>query len=210
MNMMATKKRSPQQRTVRGEKMKRFLEALEGAALSVMDLGIAMLVLPYGASYGSFERVRGELARDRELAKESRREWQRYWSMLTYLKKTGLVAETPVSGGVAKLILTKLGLERLAEFRDNPAVSYAPSRYHGKPSKKVVIIAFDVPERERRKRDWLRAVLVQVGFQMVQQSVFVGKVVIPQQLLDDLEALRLIPYIQIFSVTDRGTLRSLV
>ncbi|MDO8470170.1 MAG: CRISPR-associated endonuclease Cas2 [bacterium] len=208
--MAPKKKRVPEQRVVRGAKTKAILEALEGAALSVMDLGIAMLVLPCGASRGSFERVRGELVRDRELAKESSREWQRYWSMLTHLKKTGLVAETRVSGGAAKLILTKFGLERLVEFRSNLAVSYAPDRYRGEPSKKVVIVAFDVPERERRKRDWLRAVLIQLGFHKVQQSVFVGKVVIPQVLLDNVAELGLIPHIQIFSVTERGTLRSLV
>ena len=72
-----------------------------------------------------------------------------------------------------------------------------------------MIVVFDVPEKERRKRDWLRSVLKRLELKMVQKSVWIGKVKIPKELLDDLFNLKLLDYVEIFEVSKSGSLRQL-
>ena len=70
-----------------------------------------------------------------------------------------------------------------------------------------MIVSFDVPEKEKRKRGWLRSTLKNLGFRMLQKSVWIGKVKIPEAYLEDLKRLRLLSYIEIFAISKRGTIR---
>ncbi|MBI5742583.1 MAG: hypothetical protein HZA25_01965 [Candidatus Niyogibacteria bacterium] len=72
------------------------------------------------------------------------------------------------------------------------------------------IVTFDVPERERRKREWLRCVLKNLKFRPVQQSVWLGRTKIPIDFLDDLKDLNMTDYVEIFEVSRQGTLRHVV
>ncbi|MBM4388891.1 MAG: CRISPR-associated endonuclease Cas2 [Deltaproteobacteria bacterium] len=70
-------------------------------------------------------------------------------------------------------------------------------------------MAFDVPERERRKRTWLREVLRNLGFECVQKSVWIGKVKVPRQFLRDVRRYHLAEFIEVFQITKRGTLQQI-
>ena len=69
-----------------------------------------------------------------------------------------------------------------------------------------MIIAFDVPEREREKRRWLRLALISLGFQKVQQSVWAGNIRIPAEFIEDMKENAILSYVHIFSVAQSGTL----
>ena len=45
---------------------------------------------------------------------------------------------------------------------------------------------------------------------MIQKSVWIGKVKIPKEFLDDLFKLRLIDYIEIFEISKAGSLKNLI
>ena len=66
-----------------------------------------------------------------------------------------------------------------------------------------------MPEKERRKRGWLRGALRFLNFKMFQQSVWIGKNKIPEQFLFDLRQKNLLPYIHIMEVNKGGTVREL-
>ena len=80
---------------------------------------------------------------------------------------------------------TKKGLEKLA--------LRLPARTKRKikePAKeKTLIIAFDIPERLRRKREWLRRELLNLGFIKLQQSVWLGPAPLPKDFIEALETL---------------------
>ena len=61
--------------------------------------------------------------------------------------------------------------------------------YEKFPSKEVVIFSFDIPEKERVKRAWVRGVLKNLGFTMIQQSVWLGKGPLPKQFTERLQLL---------------------
>ena len=71
---------------------------------------------------------------------------------------------------------------------------------------RLVIVAFDIPERVRRYRDWFRSVLENLGLTMIQKSVWMGKIKIPKALIDDLAELKLIDFVEIFEVGNEGSL----
>ena len=79
--------------------------------------------------------------------------------------------------------------------------------YKSGEEKELNIVIFDVPETQRRKRDWLRGTLVQLGFSKLQQSVWMGKNKLPKEFLQDLETFQILKYVEIFSINKIGTLK---
>ena len=74
------------------------------------------------------------------------------------------------------------------------------SRYYKESSNSYILIVFDIPELTKQKRDWLREVLKQLGFRMIQKSVWIGKTLIPTNLVDDLKDMSILHYINFFKV----------
>ncbi|MBI5221132.1 MAG: hypothetical protein HY978_04865 [Candidatus Liptonbacteria bacterium] len=107
--------------------------------------------------------------------------------------------------------ITALGRKLLAVLEQQPhRPSLPPPHYDPTGPDKFVVVAFDVPEKERWKRRWLRSVLTNLNLHLVQRSVWVGKAAIPKQFVQDLAALNLLEAVEIFEVTKTGTLRHLI
>jgi hypothetical protein len=53
----------------------------------------------------------------------------------------------------------------------------------------------------------MRSALKNLGFRMIQKSVWVGKVTLPEDFLSDLRQLNLISCVEIFEVNKAGSLR---
>ena len=76
-------------------------------------------------------------------------------------------------------------------------------RAKGKVSqKKNMIIIFDIPETERRKRDWLREALGVLNFSQLQKSVWIGPAPLPKDFLDSLDKIKIISYLRFFKATE--------
>src|SRR3989339_151600 len=71
------------------------------------------------------------------------------------------------------------------------------------------IIAFDIPEREKSKRRWLCSVLKNLGFEMRQKSVWVGRSRLPVYFIKDISRLGLLDCVDIFEVAKKGSLNDL-
>ncbi len=70
-------------------------------------------------------------------------------------------------------------------------------------SKKVVkevLVLFDIPEKERYKRDWLRRELVTFGYEQIQRSVWFGPK-LPKDFITYLTQENIYLYIHIFKVS---------
>lgn len=68
------------------------------------------------------------------------------------------------------------------------------------------IVSFDIPEKERKKRRWIREELMGLGYKQLQKSVWVGFVPLAEDFFEDLDLLSLREHIHIFSVDKRGTI----
>ncbi|MBU2101691.1 CRISPR-associated endonuclease Cas2, partial [Patescibacteria group bacterium] len=140
-------------------------------------------------------RYRQSVSREGLLSKEERHNFS---SMLSYLKKDGLIDKKE-----GKWRITKGGRDKLGKYVKKPRPNYPRTQ-----SDNLKIIAFDIPEDKRNKRAWLRSALKNMGFKMIQQSMWAGKRNISRQFLDDLNRMEIIQYVDIFTVTKSGSLRS--
>lgn len=135
------------------------------------------------------------------------RKRQQFYSTLNKLKREGLIVKK--RSGLASLwSISKKGKGRLAElYKRGSAIQLPPpQKYPKKKSSGLIVVSFDIPERERRKRDWLRSHLIALGLSSLQKSVWIGRVGLPQEFLKDLRKYKLLPYIHVFSVNKKGTI----
>ena len=196
-------------KSMRGDFTIKILEALQEQALASVDLLDVFLSAGYGASAGRMEFLAEQKRAEREVEKtqgnQTKVEYQRYYDILYRLKKQGFVEETKTE---KKLLfwLSISGKEKLARLRKGQKDLVLVKKYEIHASDASTLIIFDIPELERRKRDWLRGVLMRLGFSLIQRSVWMGKVKIPAEFLEDLRELQLLSFIQIFEVSKAGSL----
>ena len=120
-----------------------------------------------------------------------------FTTLLVRLRKMGLVER---SGTTRKSVwrLTERGKATMHQRENSPI---APPDGIGR------IVMFDIPEKERGKRDALRSELVMAGFAQLQKSVWYGERALPEDFLTLIDSLELGPCIHIFSVREQGTIR---
>jgi phenylacetic acid degradation operon negative regulatory protein len=115
-------------------------------------------------------------------------------SILWRLKAQGLV----VRSGTAKQSVWRLS-PRGRAFLAAPAFEKRPDGVRR-------LVIFDIPEKERAKRDAIRLDLAAAGFRQLQKSVWYGERPLPEDFVTLLDALNLRRHVHIFSVREKGTL----
>ena len=110
--------------------------------------------------------------------------------------------ESLISTQSERIRLTKIGKDYVKHRKFLWRRMYVPMM-----SDEVIIVSFDVPERRRHWRDWLRFQLASLGLQKLQLSVWIGKVKLPEEFLEDLKKFQLLTYVHILSVGKKGTLK---
>ncbi len=186
--------------------MIKALEFLYDGAMDQVDFFGAVLSAGYGASSSQieyeyqkrrrileFKKSRAEILKDRK---------RRLVIFISKMKHDGLIEMS----GNSRFTISKKGIAKLGKLKNS-----LPTRYYevkvgqGSP----VIISFDIPERLRRKRDWLREVVKNLGFKMIHKSVWVGRGKIPEDFIKDLEDLKILEFVEIFEVNKTGSLNQI-
>ncbi len=198
---------------MKGEITLKILEALGEAAVGTVELFAAIMVAGYGASPSRINYIQEKIhahgaqeKREREHEAQLRR---KYSNLLSKLKREGLITERKKGAG-AFLTLTFLGTRKRDALRVRHAHALPPPHYRKEQGIRLLIVAFDIPEKERRKRDWLRSVLHNLGLKRVQKSMWLGKIKIPKELLKDIQTLGLVEFVEIFEVGNTGSLRHII
>lgn len=189
---------------MKGELMLRILEALEGTVHTAGFLFDAF-TSSYGESYRKLRRGPPLYARRSGRAADEARIRHNYQAFLFSLKRDGLINAAPSRGRIPRL--TQKGFERLARLRGRWKRRLPAPRYEESGIPESTIVVFDVPEGERRKRNWLRVALKRLQFKMIQKSVWFGATKLPSDFLEDMRRCGVWSYVEIFSITKRGTLR---
>lgn len=112
---------------------------------------------------------------------------------LSRMKKNGLLSNEK---GVWKI--TKEG-EELLKQNKNVFIKFPKNR--NKISKKTMIVIFDIPEKQRIYRDWLRGELIGFGYELIQKSVWFGPS-LPREFVKYLDDKKLLKYIKFFKASE--------
>lgn len=187
--------------------MFKILELLEDGAVNQIDFFSAILVSGYGAS---MNKVEYEYQKRRRLSSVQKLKYkdlitkkERLQKFLSKLKHDGLINET--GGENSKFTISSKGKIKLAQLKNK-----LPTRHYEKIiQNKSVIVSFDIPEKLRRKRDWLREAIRNLGFRMIHQSVWIGKTKVPKQFILDLEEMNVLEYVEIFEISKAGSLKKI-
>ena len=134
------------------------------------------------------------------------KEKHKFYSLLSNLKKQGFIKKDKKGKRVFWKIspLGEKRCERLKAFFHFPKFDYKQEKDSG-----INIVVFDIPEKHRSKRDWLRYTLAALGFIMLQKSVWLGKNKLPEEFLKALAELDLIDFVHIFKIGRAGTIKKL-
>src|SRR3989344_2574685 len=184
-----------------GFKKYMLLERLEYTALGLSDLWYVFATTPY-ASIGKINKKIRIVEDMRDRAESNAIERRRVVVWLSRLKKDGIVEQ---KGLVWKL--TEIGRRELDHMRRRLGLAAA----YAKPVKSDVIkiISFDIPEKMRGQRNWLRYALHNLKFTMLHKSVWMGKIELPEQFIKEIAFRKLTDYIEIMGITKQGTIRKI-
>lgn len=124
-----------------------------------------------------------------------------FWTLLSKLKKENLIARNQKG----KIALTKKGEDYL-QSKNKELTRGRKYILENIPQEEIILVIFDIPEKEREKRDWLRFQLEQFDFKVLQKSVWWGMFGLPKEFIKDLKKYEILPYVHIFSVRKQGTI----
>ena len=191
--------------------VEKILEALQWRAELTVDLLDAVF-----SDRGTFYRKNRRFYL--QGPKEFKTDWadwyrqrQAFYSLLNRLKRDELVAKKR-KGGHTIWRITKKGVGRLiaSKARTERRPGGIPMKHYvSKPTSTLLIVAFDIPERQKGKRVWLRENLRALELKMLQKSVWAGRVRVPEGFVRDLRAQEVLPYVHIFSVNKQGTIEQM-
>ncbi|HPW34407.1 MAG TPA: CRISPR-associated endonuclease Cas2 [Candidatus Paceibacterota bacterium] len=194
---------------MKGDITKIILEKISEIACGVADLSSAIISAGYGASARKINREFEKRQNERGLQINEKEIKHKLYIMTRHLENDGLIEKIKDDKYISYRI-TKKGLKKLKKLKNRVIL---PSFHYSKPTNEnveLIIVIFDIPEREKRKRCWLRSALTNLGLQIIQRSVWFGKTKIPEQFIKDIGKMKIQEYIEIFSINKSGTLKNIV
>lgn len=180
----------------------KILEKISSGAIVSAALFETIIESGYGTSRSKLQKNfdRKINTNDNDQNQDIKRKRQNFYLILSKLKREGFIKKKE-----DKWFITSAGKGKLLKlFRKLPR-----RKYEKEADSTVKIIAFDIPERERGKRTWLRKNLEELGFKLLQKSVWMGKTKLPEEFLEDLREYKIFPYVDIFAITKSGSIKSI-
>jgi DNA-binding PadR family transcriptional regulator len=189
-----------------GDKTKRILQELRHHTRTTREI-IEALVLTDPDTFKVTKRLLGYTTKPKfDYKYWKRQEEKRFYTLLAKLRKEGLVEKRKLYN---KIIWhnTAKGIKKLLNYKNQNLNKKLPHKKYKKiESKHTILIIFDIPEKWRSQRAWLRRQLANLEFNKLQQSVWIGTHIIPADFIYDLKEINLLKYIHIFKVTKTGSI----
>ena len=169
------------------------LNALGEASIEIIDQGFL------NPKYAFTHPTRELLGLNKKYKYYTRDERKNLFAVVVNrLQKEGLVVKSAARRG----ILWKISAEGSSFLENHDGLHKLPPK-----DGKIRIFSFDVPEKERWKRNRLRTILVSCGYEMLQQSLWMGTGPMHAKVFDELKSLNLMSKIHLFEVSQSGTLK---
>lgn len=106
------------------------------------------------------------------------------------LQKQGLIVKNPK---MKVFVLTEEGKKIMLEVENRLAIFQKP--WDGK----LRLVFFDIPEKKKLWRNWLRGELIALRFQKIQESVYAGKYPLPKSFYEEINQQGINEYIFIIT-----------
>ncbi|MEK7612182.1 MAG: hypothetical protein AAB407_02480 [Patescibacteria group bacterium] len=166
----------------------------------VVLIGLSVILGGSGASRTLLSIARTQIKNQfkKNISAEKALSKNSFYVILSRLKEEGLIAKNDHGSWC----ITKAG--NMAVSLQRRYLDYQTRIVNHNQS---MIIIFDIPERERKKRDCLRTELIALNFKQVQKSVWIGNPPIPRSFIEYLRDIETIPYLHIFTVQKAGSLQ---
>lgn len=134
-----------------------------------------------------------------ELKRSYKRKMDRknFQNLIYYLKKKGIIKDFKKEE-VKGWMLTEKGRERILKIKIKDK---ANNRRKRKDDRWIMVI-FDIPEKERIKRDFLRRSLYELGFQMLQKSVWVSPFDVLDKVKEIIKFYSLEPFVKLLLIEE--------
>ena len=190
-------------------KTRMILKKIHHVVLTTAEL-MESFIPGYSETYEAMhKKVRGCTYPQKPNPQQWKRQQEKtFYTLLSRLKEHDLI-EKQKTGSKSLWKITKKGTEYL-EKSENNQTEVLPRKDYSKSLDRVFnIVIFDIPEKFKHKRIWLRQQLKNLDFVMLQKSVWIGKYKIPEGLVYDIETLKLLPYIHILKVYKTGSIANL-
>lgn len=192
--------------------VEKILEILQGQAENTVDLiDIALSARPV-----SYRKARHSLLHGPPPFKTNwadiYRQRRVFYATMNRLKRQGLVTKRKGRGRSSIWKITGRGISQwrsVQRQKDDPFSRKGTPAFDGARKQGITIVAFDIPERERRKRGWLRECLKLFDFTVLQKSVWIGRRRLPEGFIHALRERGLLKYVQIFAITRTGTIEEI-
>lgn len=136
-------------------------------------------------------------------ADRQKKERQKFYSLLYHLKKQGFIEKKTDNGKKSFWKLTSKGLRYFKNLKHKQPLLSLKLETAKKDYLKVIV--FDIPEKRKKERNWLRQTLANFDFSMLQKSVWIGETQLPEDFFQSLKELDLLPCIHIFAVIKEKT-----
>ncbi len=183
---------------MRGEIIYKILNFLNEEVLDYANFAHAFLRSGYGATRSSFEHNLNELRKERMYSRVEANKIKNFKKYLCKLKKEGFILQDAGN----KVSLSKEGKKKLKKLKCSFYLN--KNSYIKKQSKNVIVISYDIPVAFNRERNILRDMLRMLDFNLIHKSVWIGKTVLPERFIGDLNNLGIIDYVEILEVTKNG------
>lgn len=158
---------------------------------------ILTILLSYSAGYKRMRQLLFSPTYPR-IRKRSEIKQEVLYVTLGKLKRNGLVAKKNNNW-----MITKKGKEYFQKRIKSLLPLHSPPLEIKKNLKKNVIVAFDIPEKYRQKRKWLRVELTLLGFASIQKSVWLGPAPLPKDFIVKLNELDILQYLKFFKAEEK-------
>lgn len=186
---------------MKGEIIYKILGVVEQSAFATADI----LEILFADKREVYRRMHRNQPKYRESFVEKLKEDQKFYNLLNYLQRKGLVKKERGGAGFLWKI-TQRGKEKMKNLKEQLLKRPAKKKYPIRKIKRVIIVSFDIPEYNRKQRDWLRETLKGLGYKMIQKSVWVAKIELPIEFLEDLKKYNLLNNVHVFSINQKGTI----
>jgi hypothetical protein len=182
------------------------LEVLSG----VFDIAEAMMST-YPEAYRKLKRLDRQSPSEIKLLDREKLQLKINLSkILSKLKKEGIVDNKKWG----HWSLTRRGRQKLKLFSEQYQLEIWKEKIYTQLKQKInksdkkeqILIIFDIPEEIKNKRHWLRMILRSLNFKPLQKSVWIGNRKLPPAFIEAISDLRLLPYIEVFTINNKGTI----
>lgn len=151
-------------------------------------------------SLGEIFRLRGKQdlnPEEREFWKaiERKRNRKQFGQFINYLKRKGYIKDANLKARKG-FLLTKAGEEKALKLK------YKLLDKKERKDGKWIMIMYDIPEKKKRQRSFLREKLKELGYKKLQNSIWVSPYDVFKETEKTIEEYFLSPYIKIFLIEE--------